>query len=208
MDPYQDPEGHALVEAIHVRKARSVKVMTHEGWREVGTAGALSLTPAEDSFWEEETIKLARTASVQMAIENVSHEFMAMLLGYGSVAELREAERKRQELAALAGKWARGHGKRAAMERIRGRAIITDWLAGVRGEEYPWAESITWACAKPTDPVYPPGSNMWLMQEYERRTTPEYREYQRQIARANNRLMDDFAERLGMKPRNRVDGNA
>lgn len=208
MDPYQDPEGHALVEAIHARKARSVKVMTHEGWREVGTAGTLSLTPAENSFWERETIKLARTASVEMTVQDVSHDFMAMLLGYGSVAEMREAERKRAELKALAGKWARGHGKRAALEKIRGRAIITDWLAGIRGREYPWAESITWSCAKPTDPVYPPGSYMWMMQEYERRLTPEYREYQRQVGRANARLMDDFAERLGTKLRNRVEGDA
>lgn len=151
MDPYQDPEGHALVEAIHARKARSVKVMTHEGWQEIGSGAKLAFTDEAALFKEpglQVPAKLGGT--VEMTVHDVSHDFMAMLLGYGSVAEMREAERKRQELKVLAGKWARGHGKRAALEKIRSRAIITDWLAGIRGQEYPWAESITWSCAKPT----------------------------------------------------------
>jgi hypothetical protein len=43
-------------------------------------------------------------------------------------------------------------------------SIISDFLAGIRGEEYPWAESIRWSCPKPTAPVYPPFSNGWFYQ--------------------------------------------
>lgn len=54
----------------------------------------------------------------------------------------------------------RGHGKVAAQQEWlereirRGREIITDFIAGIRGDEYPWASSIHWSCSRPTDPVY------------------------------------------------------
>lgn len=58
--------------------------------------------------------------------------------------------------------------------------------------------SVTWSCKRPSDPVYPVGSDGWLMEQMEARKTPGQRMYEQIAAEDNKRRMDDFLQRTGL----------
>jgi hypothetical protein len=150
-------------------------------WQELGTAGALTLTPAEDRFWDEATAQASEfgklSAKVEMTWQDVSDEFMALFMGYSSVEELRAENEKRRQLLAAAERWSE-------------YPIV--YKAPDVGE-------VRWACKRPTAPVYAIGTNGWMLEQYEARLTPAMREHNRKIAAENAAIMDRFATALGVK---------
>lgn len=168
----EDAEGKALVQNIITRKEVTLRLNAPPllrvwndrlgEWQDAGFS-SVTFTPEEDLFLEKATLTPTKLAAqVEMTVQDVSYDFMALMLGYSSVAEMQQAAEKRRQLAALAGSWlktGRGHGKgRAQAEWIRhrssfgkGRQVVSDFLAGLSGQPQPWAASITWFCPKPTD---------------------------------------------------------
>jgi hypothetical protein len=156
----EDAEGIALVEAIHTRKAHSMKVMVDGKWKDVSATSVELDIPERDLFTEPgRLVPKKMSAAVQMQFQDISHEFMALLLGYSSVEEMREAGRRREELAQMAEHWARtgrsgyrwvyssgrGYGKVATA-----RAVLAWRKAVTHAPEARHIAGVRWSCPKPT----------------------------------------------------------
>lgn len=172
----EDAEGRALAEAIMRRRVTActaaglhsldgcqvcgvpVKgLMTHEtGWRAPEKIGA----------------------RVEMTWQDVSYEFMALMLGYSSVEEMHKASEERRIF----------------------RETVEGWSTEPLPVNIPEIASVRWVCKAPTEPVYAEGTDGWLTEQVLARITPAQREYNRKLTKENAAVMDRFAKLLGVKP--------
>lgn len=194
----EDAEGHKLADDIIARKkwrnARD-RLMQQLIWGDVLTDGHGNVIPRElPAYWS--SVKDAWDNHVEAKVTHTR------TLNRPPVTVMRGPRFHMtwtdEPFRLVVG--GRGHGKNLArQEWLRGRGIVTDFLAGIRGEDKPWASSITWVCKRPTAPVYAKGTMGWAMEQYEASLTPEMRAYNRKLASDNAALYDRAARALGLK---------
>jgi hypothetical protein len=204
----EDAEGRELADAIIARKKyRNIRdrFMQQLIWGDVLTDGHGNVIPRElPDYWA--SVKEAWDAHVEGKLTHTRSlnrpavtELRGPMFHMTWTDELMTHETGWRNRLLVGG---RGYGKnRARAESLRGREVITDFLAGIRGEDRPWASSIRWVCKPPTAPVYAVGTNGWLMEQAEARVTPAMREHNRRIGEQNAALYAKFADLLGVKPR-------